>query len=143
MAGDSPPSKPTRPVSLAVRLALAFLRFYQKFVSPLHPPLCRFHPTCSNYAIEAFSRHGLLRGAWLTVRRLFRCHPFNPGGFDPVPDPGTPLFRRKKAAEGQQGLDPANAASESPSPSDSLPSGSSLSDSAPEARILQEARPRT
>lgn len=72
------------------------LRFYQKFISPLLPPLCRFHPTCSTYAIEALNRHGLWRGLWLTARRLSRCHPFNPGGCDPVPEPGAPLFGRSR-----------------------------------------------
>jgi putative membrane protein insertion efficiency factor len=68
-------------------VALGTLRFYQRFVSPLKPPTCRFHPACSSYAIEAFSRHGFWLGLWLTLRRLARCHPFNPGGHDPVPGP--------------------------------------------------------
>lgn len=67
------------------RVLVAFLRFYKRFVSPLLPPACRFEPTCSVYAMEAISRHGTLRGCWLTLRRLGRCHPFNPGGWDPVP----------------------------------------------------------
>lgn len=62
------------------------IRLYQRLISPLLGPRCRFHPSCSRYAIEAFRRHGSLRGGWLTARRLCRCHPLNPGGFDPVPD---------------------------------------------------------
>ena len=61
------------------------VRAYQWFISPLLPPSCRFEPTCSAYAIEAFAHHGLLRGAWLTVRRLLRCHPWGGRGYDPVP----------------------------------------------------------
>jgi putative membrane protein insertion efficiency factor len=66
-------------------LLLALLRTYKRFISPLLPPACRFEPTCSVYAMHAVSRHGALRGSWLAVRRLARCHPFNPGGWDPVP----------------------------------------------------------
>ena len=61
------------------------IRFYQLAVSPLVGPACRFHPSCSQYALEAVSRFGVLRGGWLAVRRLGRCHPFHPGGYDPVP----------------------------------------------------------
>ena len=67
------------------RAAAALLMAYKKFVSPLLPPACRFHPTCSEYAREAVLRHGLLRGSGLALRRLARCHPFHPGGIDPVP----------------------------------------------------------
>ncbi|MBL9078293.1 MAG: membrane protein insertion efficiency factor YidD [Planctomycetes bacterium] len=58
---------------------------YRRLVSPWKPPTCRFHPTCSTYALEALRTHGALRGSWLTVRRLLRCHPFTEPGFDPVP----------------------------------------------------------
>jgi uncharacterized protein len=67
------------------RLTGAFIRGYQLLVSPLLPPSCRFTPSCSQYALEAVSRYGALRGSWLAARRLARCHPFHPGGFDPVP----------------------------------------------------------
>ena len=68
-----------------MRLAvLAIIRLYQLLLSPLLPPACRFWPTCSRYSYEAIRRHGLRRGAWLSLRRLGRCHPFHPGGYDPV-----------------------------------------------------------
>ncbi|MEA2239643.1 MAG: uncharacterized protein QOC81_4367 [Thermoanaerobaculia bacterium] len=66
-------------------VALLPLRFYKRFVSPLLPPMCRFDPTCSIYMMQAIEKHGTLRGVWLGIRRLARCHPFNPGGWDPVP----------------------------------------------------------
>jgi putative membrane protein insertion efficiency factor len=65
--------------------AILPLRFYKRFISPLLPPMCRFEPTCSVYAMQAIEKHGVFRGVWLGVRRLARCHPFNPGGWDPVP----------------------------------------------------------
>ncbi|HZU07365.1 MAG TPA: membrane protein insertion efficiency factor YidD [Chloroflexota bacterium] len=67
------------------RLALGLIRGYQWVISPLLPPACRFIPTCSAYGHAAIARHGLWRGGWLTLRRLARCHPFSPGGYDPVP----------------------------------------------------------
>ena len=64
---------------------IALLRFYRYAISPMLGRNCRFHPTCSEYAIEAIQRHGALRGGWMPVKRVGRCHPFNPGGYDPVP----------------------------------------------------------
>jgi len=61
------------------------VRLYQLVISPLLPPSCRFHPSCSSYTIEALERHGLLKGGWLAVRRIASCHPWHPGGHDPVP----------------------------------------------------------
>jgi len=66
-------------------LVLALIRFYQNTISKLLPPSCRFYPSCSQYGYEAVSKYGVLRGGWLAVRRLARCHPLNPGGYDPVP----------------------------------------------------------
>ena len=67
------------------QVASGLIRGYQLLVSPLLPPSCRFTPSCSQYALEAVTRYGTLRGTWLAARRLARCHPFHPGGFDPVP----------------------------------------------------------
>jgi uncharacterized protein len=89
-------------VALAVRVVLrtvvrlpalgllAFFRTWQLLVSPLYGQTCRFYPSCSAYGVEAVRRHGAVRGAWLTARRLLRCHPWNPGGVDPVPPKGRP-----------------------------------------------------
>lgn len=79
-------------------LATALIRIYQWTVSPLLGPACRFHPSCSNYALEAIERFGLARGAWLAVKRLGRCHPWNAGGFDPVPANNPPAARTLRAA---------------------------------------------
>ncbi|MBX3686165.1 MAG: membrane protein insertion efficiency factor YidD [Rhodocyclaceae bacterium] len=64
---------------------LALLRFYQYAISPMLGRNCRYHPTCSAYAVEAVERHGALKGGWLALKRVARCHPFKPGGYDPVP----------------------------------------------------------
>lgn len=64
---------------------IMLVRGYQLFLSPLLPPACRYTPSCSAYAVEALQRHGALRGSWLAARRIARCHPFTPGGYDPVP----------------------------------------------------------
>lgn len=71
--------------TLAARVLIVPIRGYQRFISPLFGPVCRFYPSCSHYAVEALQVHGALRGTWLAVRRLARCHPFHPGGLDPVP----------------------------------------------------------
>jgi len=70
---------------LVRRVAVLPIRFYQLCISPMLPPSCRFTPTCSQYAIEAVMRHGLLRGGWLAIRRILRCHPWGGSGYDPVP----------------------------------------------------------
>ena len=69
-------------------LLTALIRLYQWTLSPLLGPKCRFYPSCSNYALEAIQRFGILHGSWLIVRRLGRCHPWHPGGIDPVPATG-------------------------------------------------------
>ncbi|MEK6806233.1 MAG: membrane protein insertion efficiency factor YidD [Pseudomonadota bacterium] len=68
------------------KMMIALLRGYQRLISPLLGPRCRFHPSCSHYAVEAIQRHGALRGSRLAVGRIVRCHPLNPGGLDPVPE---------------------------------------------------------
>ncbi|GIH23213.1 putative membrane protein insertion efficiency factor [Acrocarpospora phusangensis] len=73
------------PTSPAARILVAPIKFYRAFISPLFGPRCRFFPSCSAYGVEAIAVHGALRGVWLTIRRIGRCHPFHPGGFDPVP----------------------------------------------------------
>lgn len=73
-----------------VWLLVAPLRVYRRFISPFLPPSCRFHPSCSAYAVEALQLHGPLLGSWLTARRLLRCAPWHPGGHDPVPGTAGP-----------------------------------------------------
>ena len=72
-------------LSLPKRLMLALIRFYRSQISPALPPSCRFTPTCSQYAAEAIEKYGALKGGYLAVRRILKCHPFHPGGYDPVP----------------------------------------------------------
>ncbi len=67
------------------KILMGIIRFYQKAISPLFPPACRFYPTCSQYAFEAISVHGALKGSYLAIRRILKCHPFHKGGIDPVP----------------------------------------------------------
>ena len=78
--------------SAGARVLTVAITGYRRFISPLLGPHCRFAPSCSAYALDAVREHGALRGSWLAVRRLARCHPFNPGGFDPVP----PAARRRR-----------------------------------------------
>ncbi len=70
---------------MLARALIAAIRFYRKGISPLKPPVCRFHPTCSGYGQEAIEKYGAARGGWLLVKRLARCQPLCKGGFDPVP----------------------------------------------------------
>jgi putative membrane protein insertion efficiency factor len=67
-------------------VALGLIRLYQKTISRVLPASCRFYPSCSHYTYEAIGRYGVIKGGWLGLKRLSRCHPFNPGGYDPVPD---------------------------------------------------------
>lgn len=71
--------------SLLTSLLIQPIRFYRHFISPLTPPACRYQPTCSAYAIEALQRHGPLKGSYLALRRILRCHPWGGHGYDPVP----------------------------------------------------------
>ena len=70
---------------LPKRFLMALLRFYKREISPYLPPSCRFVPTCSEYAMQAVMKYGAVKGGYLAVRRILRCHPFHPGGYDPVP----------------------------------------------------------
>lgn len=67
------------------RVVILLIRLYQRFISPLLMSSCRFQPTCSQYTLEAVDRYGAAKGLWLGAKRIGRCHPFNPGGYDPVP----------------------------------------------------------
>jgi len=64
---------------------VVLIRFYQLVISPLTPPTCRFTPTCSHYTLEALKKHGLVKGSWLGIKRIAKCHPWGKSGFDPVP----------------------------------------------------------
>lgn len=79
-------------------LLLTLIRGYQRAISWWMPPVCRFHPTCSRYTAEAISVWGPGKGMWLGARRIARCHPFHPGGFDPVPHPDSADFPRAELA---------------------------------------------
>lgn len=67
------------------KFVLLIISFYRKFISPIKPPCCRFYPTCSQYMFTAVSKYGVLKGVFLGVKRILKCHPFHPGGYDPVP----------------------------------------------------------
>ncbi|PJN89129.1 membrane protein insertion efficiency factor YidD [Bacillus sp. mrc49] len=75
------------------KFLMGIIRFYQIAISPLKPPTCRFYPTCSHYGLEAINRFGPIKGSWLAIVRILKCHPFHPGGIDPVPE-------KKKKDEG-------------------------------------------
>ncbi|BBB33485.1 conserved hypothetical protein [Thermotomaculum hydrothermale] len=66
------------------KILILIIRGYQKFISPLFPPTCRFTPTCSNYALQAVEKYGFFKGGWLALKRILKCHPFHPGGYDPL-----------------------------------------------------------
>jgi uncharacterized protein len=68
------------------KIFISIIRFYQVVISPIKPPSCRFYPTCSHYGLEAVQRFGALKGGWLTIKRISKCHPFHPGGIDHVPE---------------------------------------------------------
>ena len=81
-------------------LFMALIRFYQKFISPLLGPHCRYQPTCSQYMLEAIGRYGAAKGGWLGLKRLLRCHPWGKGGYDPVPQqrPEDRNLKKRKAS---------------------------------------------
>lgn len=76
---------PNRINRLLTRPLVALVRFYQRFISPLTPPTCRYSPTCSQYTVEALQKHGLLKGGWLALKRIASCNPWGGSGYDPVP----------------------------------------------------------
>jgi putative membrane protein insertion efficiency factor len=98
-------------VTPAARLLLVPLGFYRRVISPALGPRCRFAPSCSAYAAEAVTAHGAARGSWLTLRRLLRCHPFHPGGHDPVP-----AVRSSWVTMSQQDRAPRSATQPAPHP---------------------------
>jgi putative membrane protein insertion efficiency factor len=74
-------------ISVALRkIPIGIIKLYQIVLSPILGPTCRFHPSCSHYAIGAITEHGLIKGCWLSVKRILKCHPLNDGGYDPVPE---------------------------------------------------------
>ena len=77
-------------------ILIGIIRFYQLIISPLKPPTCRFYPTCSHYGLESVKRFGGLKGGYLAVKRIIKCHPFHPGGFDPVPEKWPGMIKKKK-----------------------------------------------
>ena len=87
-----------RPATLPGRVLALGVIAYRRWISPGLPARCRFYPSCSAYTLEALAVHGALRGSWLAIRRIGRCHPFHPGGFDPVP----PAAHRRNEATGAQ-----------------------------------------
>jgi uncharacterized protein len=85
-------ARPVAEASWAAWILIGLIRLYQRILSPLLGPRCRFYPSCSRYTAQALAEHGALRGAWLGARRICRCHPFDPGGYDPVP-PAAPSLK--------------------------------------------------
>lgn len=84
-------------MNILKNILIKLIKIYQKFLSPLKRyGCCKYYPTCSNYAIEALEVHGPIKGSLLTVWRILRCNPFSKGGYDPVPQKGGAVFRRKK-----------------------------------------------
>jgi len=104
-AGHDAP-RTTSPRDWPRRVLVVLVRAWQLVVSPWYPPVCRFYPSCSAYAVRALDEHGALRGSWLTTRRLLRCHPWNPGGVDHVP--------RKEGGERSTAPPPSTTRSASP-----------------------------
>ncbi|WP_413162252.1 membrane protein insertion efficiency factor YidD [Capilliphycus salinus ALCB114379] len=76
------------------KIVVTLIKGYKMFISPLLPPSCRYQPTCSTYAIQAVERFGVIQGGWLAIKRILRCHPFHPGGYDPVPHKHSPKCKK-------------------------------------------------
>ena len=117
--------------------AALLIRLYQLAVSPLLGPRCRFHPSCSHYALQAMDRFGFVRGSWLAVKRIARCHPWNPGGYDPVPDAGAALTPQDVSAAAAAA---AHASSQATAHVVRAPLGTSLH--TPAARVVARACPQ-
>ena len=83
-------------------ILLGLIRLYQSTLSRVLPPTCRFYPSCSEYSYQAIHRHGPWRGGWLAVKRIARCHPFNPGGYDPVPPLDAPPYALSEFSESKK-----------------------------------------
>jgi len=105
-------------------LLIGLLKLYRLVISPLYGDVCRYYPTCSAYALRAVGVHGAVRGTWLAARRLLRCHPWAPGGYDPVP--GTPEFDEEVRVQGLQAGTMKDISVEEPPQTDVEPSGSVL-----------------
>ena len=95
---DDPTPEQARRAGPVARVLLVPVNFYRRWISPVLPPSCRFEPSCSAYAVEALTTHGALRGSWLTIRRLLRCGPWHPGGYDPVPPRRSSTVRSASSA---------------------------------------------
>lgn len=95
----------SRKPSVVAQALILPVRFYRRFVSPLFGPVCRFHPSCSAYGLEALQVHGAIRGGWLTIKRIGRCHPFTAGGYDPVPPSRAGAVPARQAPEALTGHD--------------------------------------
>lgn len=96
---QNPKTKNTPPKTQKKNLLVLMVRFYQKFISPLCAGCCRFRPTCSQYMIEAIQTHGTIKGLYLGIRRILRCHPFGKSGYDPVPEKKSESKKKKNASK--------------------------------------------
>ncbi|WP_331714325.1 membrane protein insertion efficiency factor YidD [Auraticoccus cholistanensis] len=127
-------------------MLIALLKIYRLVVSPLYGQVCRYHPSCSAYALEAVTVHGSLRGSGLALRRLARCHPWALGGYDPVP--GTAAAREWQAEQEERARTPAGAPCPPPArnligePVDTEPVAAAVVTTAPSAEVSREARTR-
>jgi putative membrane protein insertion efficiency factor len=125
----------TRPAFRVASVLIAPIRFYQLYISPTRPPTCRYYPTCSAYAVEALQLHGAVRGSYLAIRRLLRCHPFHKGGADPVPEP------RRSAAARERGGPAGSSVSSSSNTSSSSGNPVSSSSNTSSSSSNTEQRP--